>query len=825
MQKLIWKNGNGKEIELTKEPYGITEWDGFSNTELNVQTQQVPFNDGAVFIDALLEQRSLSVTLAINDKNNLEDRYRLRRELIASMNPKLGEGYLIYENDFLKKQIKCLPYIPSFENHNSNTKGTPKAQLTWIACEPYWEDEEETSVYFDISKLPILENNGDIPTRMKIEFFTRNATNPILINMTTGKSIGFNGVLDNNLYIDTNSGQKKVYTENYNFKPSRYYGRLYKLCYNSKLFAYFGITQDANVRRYNIVKSYDGKKWEVVFSTEWSADNDGFEKILYDKTKDLIIAVDSTRIFASQNGEDWVIKYNNFTSAKDIIIADGEYVVLTSAGIFISEDLESWTQKGSINAKSITYNKNTGLYIAISDSMELQKSFDLENWTSQTLTGDSERLDLIGYNDLLNLYVVCSQTELYTSVNGSDWNIVQTFNHPNHDLIMAENKILLANYEGLLYSEDGENWNTTLTGITIFCTCYNPIAKIYYCGAWFETRNYYSDNLKDWDYYLYDHAPFVSIIYDDKKYIAVSRHNMYISENENGFNEGESFGGQNECINFIKEKNLYIVSTSYRGILYSKDLITWSNYIRNATDRLYSAVYDEFLDKILVCGKKVIYESADGVNWGYNTVPYYMTDIAYSKKGKFLIAIPTQYENYVLKSTDGANWERLDAPEGETYNFLSITYCEDLDIFVAVGDSVRYSQDGVNWHSASIKGTTQIMNSVTYSKELKLFIAVGLGGDIIVSPDADKWTLYNCGINVNLTDVTYGKKDNEFMICGDEGTIVYMNWLSAENQIQNIQQDSDIDLKLVIGGNQFRLFMDDGEFTCRISYRQKYNGV
>ena len=92
MQKLIWKNGNGKEIELTKEPYGITEWDGFSSTELNVQTQQVPFNDGAVFIDALLEQSSLSVTLAMNDKNILEDRYRRRRELIASGNPKLGAG-------------------------------------------------------------------------------------------------------------------------------------------------------------------------------------------------------------------------------------------------------------------------------------------------------------------------------------------------------------------------------------------------------------------------------------------------------------------------------------------------------------------------------------------------------------------------------------------------------------------------------------------------------------------------------------------------------------------------------------------------------------
>jgi hypothetical protein len=78
MQKLVWQNSNGNEIDLTSGNYGITNWEGFSNTELNIQSQQVPFQDGAVFLDALMEQRELSVTLAMQDNNNLETRYSNR---------------------------------------------------------------------------------------------------------------------------------------------------------------------------------------------------------------------------------------------------------------------------------------------------------------------------------------------------------------------------------------------------------------------------------------------------------------------------------------------------------------------------------------------------------------------------------------------------------------------------------------------------------------------------------------------------------------------------------------------------------------------------
>jgi hypothetical protein len=106
MQKLVWQNANGLEIDLTNGNYGITEWQGFSNTSLTIQQQQVPFQDGGVFLDALIGQRELTVTLAIQDNNNLETRYEKRRELISALNPKLGEGYLIYTNDFISKRIK-----------------------------------------------------------------------------------------------------------------------------------------------------------------------------------------------------------------------------------------------------------------------------------------------------------------------------------------------------------------------------------------------------------------------------------------------------------------------------------------------------------------------------------------------------------------------------------------------------------------------------------------------------------------------------------------------------------------------------------------------
>ena len=79
MQKLIFRNGNGVEVDFTSGDFGIVNWTGFSEADLNIQTQQVPFNDGSVYLDSLIQDRVISITLAINDEKNLEKRYTLRR--------------------------------------------------------------------------------------------------------------------------------------------------------------------------------------------------------------------------------------------------------------------------------------------------------------------------------------------------------------------------------------------------------------------------------------------------------------------------------------------------------------------------------------------------------------------------------------------------------------------------------------------------------------------------------------------------------------------------------------------------------------------------
>ena len=81
MQKLIFRNSL-KEIDLTSGNFGVTNWEGLSGVDLDIQTQTVPFVDGSVYLDSILENRDLNFTVAIYDGNDLALRYELKRKLI-----------------------------------------------------------------------------------------------------------------------------------------------------------------------------------------------------------------------------------------------------------------------------------------------------------------------------------------------------------------------------------------------------------------------------------------------------------------------------------------------------------------------------------------------------------------------------------------------------------------------------------------------------------------------------------------------------------------------------------------------------------------------
>lgn len=212
MQKLIFKNGNGVTVDLTDGDFGITEWNGLSENNLNIQTQQVPFQDGSVFIDALLEDRELSFTLAINDDGDLEKRYRLKRELISLFNPKLGEGIITYSNDFISKQIQAVPQLPIFPTKNINDSGTLKASLTFHCCSPYWEDIEETEVELLSNDMIEVENEGDVNADVEIVIETSSdapLVNPRILNRRFEPILSYNGTINNgSLIISTKFGNK-----------------------------------------------------------------------------------------------------------------------------------------------------------------------------------------------------------------------------------------------------------------------------------------------------------------------------------------------------------------------------------------------------------------------------------------------------------------------------------------------------------------------------------------------------------------------------------------------------------------------------------------
>ena len=321
MQKLVWQNANGVELDLTSGNYGITEWEGFSNASLNIQSQQVPFQDGGVFLDALIEQRELSVTLAMQDNNNLELRYQQRRELISALNPKLGEGYLIYTNDYTSKRIKCVAQIPLFETHNSDTVGTPKASLSWTACEPYWEDVEDTVVVIGGgTKSTTIVNNGDVP--VSPVFYTKEA-NRIMIENQKGEKI----VLESNyampaLTIDTREGKKSVAGNgifSLEGKPYTINNADYSIVGNitkaNDTYYSYSEYSDNEIRKAIVVKSKDLLSWEQVgeeINTSGTGiGTDYIRNICYNKYQGTLILLQNETIRTSTDfGLTWTTEDN-----------------------------------------------------------------------------------------------------------------------------------------------------------------------------------------------------------------------------------------------------------------------------------------------------------------------------------------------------------------------------------------------------------------------------------------------------------------------------------------------------------------------------------
>lgn len=828
MQKLVFINGNGTQIDLTAGNFGVVNWAGLSNTSLNIQTQQVPFEDGGVFLDALMEQREIELTIAIYDGNNLALRYQKKRELISALNPKLGEGTLIYTNDYLSKQIKAVPQIPLFENKNSNDVGTLKASIIFSCPNPYWEDINETEVEFGVGEFPVIENNGDIPTQVEIEFLTSGVTNPKITNMRNDKKIEYNGTLNKNLYINTNIGKKSAFTEDMEFNITQYNKSMRNGIYCEKLGIFIAVGSNL------LFTSYDGVEWnELPIGATKS-----LLKIIYSEEKDLFVVIGNEGLVMTSAGlKNWTvcnsglvsnlkaICYSEYLSI--FVILDGMHTITSSDGI-------TWTG-GSTginnNCNDICYSETEHLFIAVGFNGNIFKSSDGLTWSVVT-SGVSERLDAVTYSEDKGLFVAGGNNgTLIKSTNGTTWTQISTgLTNTILSVCYYSNLFIAVGTSGLVYtSSDGSTWTQQNTGLSV--------SDVLYSVAFSEESNTFigfgtaliikSNDVINWTIYTYEiFKTLRSVCYSKRRSIFVAvGFQGYITTSIDGINwtkqEQYTYNMLSKII-YSEEKDLFIAVGEV--IIISNDGFNWSyaNIEAEAPVEFNDVKYFSEIDSFVAIGDE-FYISSDGINWGAQDISILSEKCSICYSNILNLFVMSTYAG-IYTSTNLSEWTQQNTGITEIVN--SICFSNELKLFVCVGNGgvIATSSDGINWTLQEID-TTEAFREVVYSKELELFIAVGSKGIIAMSSDGWNWTLQEFYTIRDLTGVVYSSRLNEIVIVGESGTILTSYFTEAENQIQNISSDSDMGFSLLIGDNKIRLNKSSGSVYARIKYRQKYIGV
>ena len=243
MQKIVFENSRGEEIELTNTaPYLLTSLEGAGGVDTDTQTQKAAYQDGETYIDTLMDMREIVLEFAILGDTK-EEVFQRRREISRIFNPKLGKGKLKYQTPYEDKVIDATVEVPPQFPPQDRNRGNKfqKSTITLRCPSPFWEDIipggevlgfVSGGLTFPLKLNPVapehtifarrgfeagLNNEGDVPTPVMITFFGE-AENPKIKNNTTGEFIKINQTIGENekLHINTAFGNKRAEIEDEN---------------------------------------------------------------------------------------------------------------------------------------------------------------------------------------------------------------------------------------------------------------------------------------------------------------------------------------------------------------------------------------------------------------------------------------------------------------------------------------------------------------------------------------------------------------------------------------------------------------------------------
>ena len=832
MQKLVFTNGGGQTIDLTSGNFGITNWEGLSGVGLNIQVQQVPFQDGGVFLDALMEQREISVTVAIQDNNDLSARYERKRELISALNPKLGEGVLVYTNDFLSRQIKAVPQLPIFENKNSNDSGTLKASVVFSCPSPYWEDLEETVVDLGLSEIKTINNEGDVPTQVEISLLGE-SVNPNIVNNTTEQNIQYIGTMNGKININTNFGKKSAIkiTEGTDIVISRAELNFIKCIYVSRYGKYFAIFEGGYFG-----SSQDGIQWQIK-KIATTGDAIYVYDFCYSLEKNIFVVTGAGEIITSSDAENW-----NYTSVSGMVYgvtynADtGDFVATGQFASYKSTDGENWERTSIpliILAKITT---NGQIYVAVvGGTGNVKTSTDGTSYSTNYATGITS-ITQIFYSKKNNLFVVIGTGgEIATSTNGTSWTTrtsgtTQNLNNISED--KSGNIFVVGENGTVLKSTNGTSWSSVDSGVSATLNTFVANGSIdeYIIGGndFIILKSY---DLENWEVYELEATDFKSCTYCKNigKYVVVGTGGIIMSSRDGMLWNKETSPVNTDLLSvcYSEQKKIIVAVGANGRIITSTDAENWEIRNTNIASQLNEVIYDPTREKFFVAGNdNKVLTSQDAENWTTQTVgtdTRHFLSIATSNNMILLLA-----GQYIFKSTDGNTFTQTINLTGVGTS-KAVIYHKVLGVFAILGTQIRASvlsitKDGENIVTTVLVDETSAGNNIFYSEELNQAYIVANYGNVFKSSDLYNWSSIRHTVIKNIYGASFSNI-KDLIFCGEDNSIIDITGEKEENVIQNISLTSDFGFRLNQGENKLTLLEDGGVLSAIIKYRQKYIGV
>lgn len=226
MYKLFAANQYGNEIELTHNPaWTVKSLDGFDPPDSQINTQRLAGYDGSVFNSSYIEERTITITLAINapcERNRIElyryfkTKFVVRLRYVTETRDVYIDGFVqSLQVDYFKKKelaqivIKC----PS-----PALNGTVKNVQEFTSVDPLFEFPFEIVTPIPFSEIVVgqeksIINSGDLETGCMIDIHALGTvTTPKIYNTGTGDFMILNTTMleGDSIVINTRKGQKSI---------------------------------------------------------------------------------------------------------------------------------------------------------------------------------------------------------------------------------------------------------------------------------------------------------------------------------------------------------------------------------------------------------------------------------------------------------------------------------------------------------------------------------------------------------------------------------------------------------------------------------------